>query len=797
MIPAALLPPVQQPPHDPRTLILTGAESLSSGTLNDLHIDPRTNRVVLDQALSIRRILTELSGTFGGIVLPTNVAIAADGGIYLLDRSTLTLKRFDPCECRFQPIPCLGGEGSGPRQLRNPFGIGICAGKLFICDTGIESNPTSCGDPHAPERIRQENHRVMVLSLNSLVLEGYWNPPPSAYEGTEPKLLIRPWQPVDIDFDGQGRVYVSDPANECIHQFNPRGVWLGRFADLGSVTHIAIDCHDRIYASIGGKPLIKVVDIATQMVQEIETGEALQGEGAPKTLGADDSVATGPENKRKWPENIAKFFPCLPFPIDRVGRLHLGRFCTAPHPNPSNCQTDRDEMEPGVFDLNGSPVSVSKNSGKVLFVNNGSLITRALDSELYRCVWHRVLLFGDIPQGASLEVETFTSEVAIPDAEVQTIFLQRQMTTSVMPHDVRNGMADVLVRSPAGRYLWIKLNFQGNGQATPSLSDIEVEFPRISLRRYLPAVFGEEPVSADFTDRFLGIVDTTIRSVETTLDNLARYFDPMSAPSERRAGRMDFLSWLASWVGISFDKQWPEDKRRRFLKQAGKLFSQRGTVEGLRKQLFIYLGIEPERLCCVNDRRKKACTLPPCNCRPTEQQPCFWQPPLLILEHFRLRRWLFLGQGRLHDRAVLWGRKIVNRTQLGNQHAQVGETQLIMRQDPLRDPFHVHAHQFTVFVPAKWKRSDSARKGLENLLKSETPAHTKYTVTYVEPHFRLGVQSMVGFDTAIGRYPQGVVLDDARLGQGTVLTAPPSGGGGMGMRVGKDVRIGATTQLRS
>ena len=784
MIPAALLPPVQQPPHDPRALILTASGSMNDGTLNDLHVDPRSNRVVLDPAPSARRTLTERDGTFGGIVLPTNVAIAADGSIYLLDRTTLTLKRFDPCECRFQLIPYFGGEGGGMRQLRNPSGIGICEDYVFVCDTGLESTPRSCEEPHADERIKRENHRLIVLSLNGFALRGHWCPPPSAYMGTEPTLRVLPWQPVDVDFDGHGYVYVSDLANECIHRFSPRGTWKGCFPRLGPVTHMAIDCKDRIYARVEGRSVIRVIDIATETVCEMQAGETQEN--------ADEA-----KGNQKWPENIAEFFPCLPFPIDRKGRLHLGSFCAGSRSDPSRCEDESDGMELGVFDLNGNPVSVSKTSLQALFVNNGSLITRALDSELYRCVWHRVSLFGNIPQGTSLEVETWTSEVELPIAEVQTIFSQRQVTTSVMPHDVRNGMADVLVRSQAGRYLWIKLNFLGNGQATPSLSDIEVEFPRISLRRYLPAVFGEEPVSADFTDRFLGIVDTTLRSVETTLDNLARYFDPMSAPSERRAGKMDFLSWLALWVGISFDKQWPEDKRRRFLKQAGKLFSQRGTVEGLRKQLFIYLGIEPERICCVNDRPKKTCTLPPRNCRPIEKEPCFWNPPLLILEHFRLRRWLFLGQGRLHERAVLWGRKIVNRTQLGNQHAQVGETQLIMRQDPLRDPFHVHAHQFTVFVPAKWKRSDSARKGLENLLKSESPAHTKYTIKYVEPRFRLGFQSMLGFDTAIGHYPQGVTLDEARLGQGTVLTAPPSFGSGFGIRVGKDARIGTTIQLRS
>lgn len=797
MIPASLLPPVQSPPHDPRTLVLTIAGSLAQATLAGVHVDARTKQLTLDQAPAVRRTLLEQNGSFGGIVLPTNVAIAGDGSIYLLDRTTLMLKRFDPCECRFQPVPYFGGEGGGTRQLRNPSGIGIWDGKLFVCDTGLDAVSTSCEDPHAIEKIRGENHRVMVLSLNGFVLQGHWSPPSSAYEGAEPKLSVRPWRPVDVGLDSHGLVYVTDPANGCIHRFSPRGIWRGCFSGLGAVTSIAIDCRDRIYARVDGRSSIKVVDIATGTVQEFRAGDVRRGTDGSKELVEPGSSASGSENKQKWPEDIQTFFPCLPFPVDREGRLHLERLCSGAPSGSSRFQDDPEEIEPAVFNLNGNPVILPVGRPALAFENEGALITCALDSELYRCVWHRVLFFGEIPPGTSIDMETVTSEVEFPEEEIPALFTQRQVTTSVMPQDMRRGMADALIKSPAGRYLWIKLTFRGNGHATPSIRSLDVEFPRISLRRYLPAVFGEEPVSADFTDRFLGLADTTLRSVETTVDHLARYFDPLSAPSERRAGKMDFLSWLASWVGMTFDRQWPEATRRRFLKQAGKLFAQRGTVEGLRQQLLIYLGMEPERMCCASDRPKHRCVPPPQNCVLVEQQPCFWQPPLLILEHFRLRRWLFLGQGRLHDQAVLWGRTIVNRSQLGNQHAQVERTQLITRQDPVRDPFHVYAHQFSVFVPAKWKRSESGRKGLENLLKAESPAHTKYTITYVEPRFRLGFQSMLGFDTAIGRYPQGVTLDEARLGQGTVLTAPPSLSRGSGIRVGKHARIGTTTQLHS
>ena len=173
----------------------------------------------------------------------------------------------------------------------------------------------------------------------------------------------------------------------------------------------------------------------------------------------------------------------------------------------------------------------------------------ALDSELYRCQWHRIILRGDIPTGARVVVSTYAAEALLTDEQVQD--LGDAWETNQTASDMQKTAWDCLVRSGGGRYLWLKLELRGNGNVTPRLDSVEIEFPRISLRRYLPAVFGEEPVSADFTDRFLGLFDTTLRSIETTLDQQARYFDPLSTPAERdpKTG-VDFLSWLASWIGL-------------------------------------------------------------------------------------------------------------------------------------------------------------------------------------------------------------------------------------------------------
>jgi hypothetical protein len=97
-----------------------------------------------------------------------------------------------------------------------------------------------------------------------------------------------------------------------------------------------------------------------------------------------------------------------------------------------------------------------------------------------------------------------------------------------------------------------------------------------------------------------------------------------------------------------------------------------------------------------------------------------------------------------------------------------------------------------VFAPAAALRTAGARRGFERLLATERLAHTAYQVVYVEPRFRIGIQSMIGFDAAIGCIPGGgVTLDDARLGKASVLGAdgPPD------MAIGREARIGTTTRL--
>jgi phage tail-like protein len=712
---AAYLPKPPQPPHDPRRLPLDARTGWQAARLKEVVAAHDGALTLAPIAGSIRR-LNEANGAFGGLTMPTNVAVTTDGSVLLLDQASGTLKRFDPCRCRFETVPCTGGIGSGPRQVLDAGGIGVSCGNLFIADAG--------------------NARLQIYGLHGFVLRGFWRPPA--------EQTGQPWLPVDVAFASHGRVLVADPNNGCVHLFNAGGCWLGCVKGTGAVNAIATDRNDRLYVFVSDRLPVAIFDL--------ETGEKV-GEATRA-------------------ERVADGFARLPVAMTAAGLLELGALCLP-------------RAESAWFDLSGAPAAAPGASDTAHYSSQGTYLSTALDSHIYRCQWDRLQFSLAVPNGTRVKVHTFTAETELTLGQIEDLSDDAWATRqTVFPSTAKNSQWDCLVRSEPGRFLWLRLELLSDGERAPKIERILIDFPRISLRRYLPAVFAEEPVSADFTDRFLAVFDRGFRRVEGEIDHLAHYFDPLSAPAE--SGKSDFLSWLASWIGVTLNRQLPLARRRRIVKEAGQLFKHRGTVFGLRRMLELYLGLETRR--CIGRQ-----TCAPC----TATQPPPWQPPQLILEHFKLRRWLFLGTGRLGDQATLWGQSIVNRSQLSGAqtdgNARLGTSQLKTAQDPFRDPFHLYAHTFSVFLPGWIGRSESYRTTVERLIGAEKPAHTNHRIVFVEPRFRIGIQSMIGFDSVIGCYPSGVAVNESRLGKSTVLDSARKGG--PQLRVGDNARIGTTTQL--
>jgi phage tail-like protein len=745
------VPVIPEPPHDPSSMLIddrAGWQLAGVNGLTDVHVSPCDGALELALRPDVAPTFTHPSGNFGGLVLPANVAVASDGSVFLLSPGTGTLKRFDPCCCRFVDVPCLGGRGGGARQVRRARSIAICCDVLYVVDRGVDGvlgEGTNAARAALRARLRRENHRVSVFVLPGFELRGHLRPPCDLFER---------WRPVAVACGSDGSIWVLDRLNVAVHKFTARGWHSAVVTGLDDPEQLTVDACGRIYvidrALTDGTLRLRVFD--------------RQG----KELDVPARV-----------EEVADRFLPVPIAMNAEGQLLLGNLCTPPCPD-------------AAFDIDGNPV---KPAAPVTapYLLSGTYRSRALDSKTRNCQWHRLVVQGDLPPGTRLRVETFCADEEYDDDQVTNFATwdRREIAPGAALRPVAH---DCLVPSPPGRFLWLKLTLLSNGVATPSIRALVLEFPRLSSLRYLPAVFAAEPASADFSARYLSLFDTTLRGVERDVDTMARFFDPLSTPSVRvGTATIDFLSWLASWIGVSLDRGWSEARRRRFVKAAGRLFASRGTTAGLRAQLLEWLGWNPP-VQCTNAAAKSVCIDRPLNCAPPPL-PLSYQPPPLILEHFKLRRWLFVGAARLGAEAVLWGKQIVNRTQL-DHNARAAGTRLIMTPDPLRDPLHFYAHGFTVFVPACVGGTEAGRKSIENLLRRESPAHTRWDIALVEPRFRIGVQSMIGFDAVIGCLPAAARVGEATLG-GALLVGSATRRDGRGeLRAGRAGRVGIGARLQ-
>lgn len=699
--------------------------------LNDtLLLDERTGwrkafadaAIETNGALRLRRLpssirpLADASGSFGGLTNPGGLAIDPDGRIYILDEDGTRIRRYEPCAAAFETLPCIGGRGARPRELHGARGIDIsCNYDLFVADTG--------------------NARVQVFALKGLPLRAIW---------TDPKKGAKTWDPWDLVVARDGRVFVTDRANDLIHRYDCHGVWRGAFGGMTKPTHLAIDADCRLYVVQEGSADVLVFDATGKLLETITKADQAADRFCPTHIAvdADGNICIADANGALWIAD-ARTTGFSPLRGGLKPALRCGGLAFDKHGEPIVADAERKRI-----------CTIDSSSA---YETTGAFITEALDSRLHNCQWHRVVLRGKLAVGTTIRVDTFTSEAPKTIDEIRALPETRWATRQ--SHTIAGGNEwDCLVTSVPGRYLWLRLTLAGNGAATPEIASVRAYFPRASSLRFLPAVYSEDPAGRDFLGRFLSIFDTVRDSISARIANIAAYFDPASAPDDSGA---DFLAWLGSWVGMALDRHWPEARRRALLKNAHRLYELRGTPEGLRLHIELYTGRKPQ-----------------------------------ILEHFKLRRWTFLGSSRLGDCSALYGSSIVKRLQLG-ANDRIGEFQLIDSGDPLRDPFHVYAHQFTVVVPATTDGdAELQRRTLERIIELAKPAHTKGDLQVTEGRLRIGIQSFIGVDTIISDYPAEVVEGTRRLGYDAVLGQSEEEARPPAMRVGARTRIGAGTVLR-
>jgi len=101
----------------------------------------------------------------------------------------------------------------------------------------------------------------------------------------------------------------------------------------------------------------------------------------------------------------------------------------------------------------------------------------------------------------------------------------------------------------------------------------------------LPATFQGEGKEG-FTYRFLCLFAEVIEEAE----DMVYGYDILMNPNK---SRIEFLPWLASWVALEIDENWPVEKQRELINSAIELYKWRGTIKGIETFVEIYTGLKP------------------------------------------------------------------------------------------------------------------------------------------------------------------------------------------------------------
>lgn len=417
----------------------------------------------------------------------------------------------------------------------------------------------------------------------------------------------------------------------------------------------------------------------------------------------------------------------------------------------------------------------------------GQLLTRAIDSGVPRCRWHRVSLEVDVPPGTAVEVAVSTSEKPDPDEQGDaTQETGWETFPAGVPHhnDWQKspaGALDLLVQGqPPGRYLFVRLRLIGDGKTTPRVRRVRLDFPRATSLDLLPAVYRDNPDAEDYTERFLSIFDSSVADLDAAIERYPALLDPEGVPEE-------VLPWLGSFLDVTFDRAWGAAQRRAILKAVPELYRLRGTVEGLSLAVRLVFGFDPVIQEQAAERMWGALAAAPKRKRGASQS-CADEPEPGDACEGRLGA--RVGEVRLFGRASA-------RFRVGR--SSVGRAPLQSFGNPDNDPLNLGAYRFRVLAPPPPGGGDPAlwRERLSRLVESQKPAHTVASLRVGGEGFVLGAWSAVGVDTSLTPLAAPVLGKEGnvRLRRMSVLWPGRRGGRREGISVGQTAVVGIQTLM--
>jgi phage tail-like protein len=202
--------------------------------------------------------------------------------------------------------------------------------------------------------------------------------------------------------------------------------------------------------------------------------------------------------------------------------------------------------------------------------------------------------------------------------------------------------------------------------------------------------------------------------VEQRIARLTRLFDAFAAPAEGFPG---WLDWLSGWLAFDLKESWTDADKRKYLSQAFELYGWRGTIEGLRRYLEIYAGVNAH-----------------------------------IVEASQFAQLWSLGQVSTLGVGTRLAPGAVQGAVLGST-AVVDQARMAPDDDQGASLFEDVAHLFCVQVYCSDLSQPGALDTVRQILDQEKPAHTVYRLSVIEPRMRIGAQSRIGIDSIVADGP--------------------------------------------
>lgn len=370
----------------------------------------------------------------------------------------------------------------------------------------------------------------------------------------------------------------------------------------------------------------------------------------------------------------------------------------------------------------------------------GSYISKPIDSQTFDTHWHRLLLEGEFEKGTQVDFQYFVSnskDEGPQDPESNKWLNCISKGAAIQGSNKRDAL---FIDNIKGRYLWFKIILSGNEKLSPVIKSVTVFFPRISYLDYLPGIYQEDSVSRGLLDsvskglleRFLAIFESIFYEIDFTIDHISRYFDTSGAPDE-------FLSWLGSWLDVPMDEDWPEDKKRLFIRNAISLYKKRGTRECLEESIELFTGKKPFVVENFHAVKECKCNISqPCNNGKTisfPSQESIFFPPADI---------------RVKD-------CYENKTSVDE-----GKEELLIDRLYGKERF-----SFCVLLPDP-DLDETARRRLIRIIDEQKPAHTSYELKVLKPLFYLDMHTYLEVNTVVTE-PEFVVGKTSMIGRDTVL----------------------------